>query len=238
MTSWGLALLAGLLTSLSPCVLPLLPLVLGAAASRHRLGPVALAGGVALTYVSVGLFVATLGFAIGLDGALFRKISAVMLAGLGLVLMVPRLQTRLAGAAGPLSAWACRRVDEPGRSGLAAQFGIGMLLGAVWSPCAGPTLGAASLLAAQSRDLGSVAVTMILFGLGAVTPLLLIGMASRQTMLRWRGKLMQGGMGVKKALGALLIVLAAAVLLGLDQRFEGVLVNISPDWLTTLTTRF
>ena len=68
----GLAFLAGILSVLSPCVLPLLPLVLGAAASEHRLGPAALAGGLALSFVAIGLFVATVGFAIGLDAGVFR----------------------------------------------------------------------------------------------------------------------------------------------------------------------
>ena len=57
---------------LSPCVLPLLPIVLGTAASEHRLGPVALAAGLALSFVVIGIFVATIGFAIGLDGDVFR----------------------------------------------------------------------------------------------------------------------------------------------------------------------
>ena len=88
-TSLGLAFLAGLLSVLSPCVLPLLPLVLGAASSEHRYGPVALAGGLALAFVAIGLFVATIGFGLGLDTDVFRKGAALLLVGLGLVLMLP-----------------------------------------------------------------------------------------------------------------------------------------------------
>ena len=72
----GLAFLAGLLSILSPCVLPLLPIVLGAAASEHRLGPIALAAGVALSFVAIGLFIATIGFGLGLDGDVFRFVAA------------------------------------------------------------------------------------------------------------------------------------------------------------------
>ena len=75
-TTFGLAFLAGILSVLSPCVLPLLPLVLGAAASEHRLGPAALAAGLALSFVAIGLFVATVGFAVGLDGDVFRTVAA------------------------------------------------------------------------------------------------------------------------------------------------------------------
>ena len=171
----GLAGLAGLLSVLSPCVLPLLPLVLGAAAAEHRLGPAALAAGLALSFVAIGLFVATVGFAIGLDAGLFRLVAALLLVLVGLVLMVPVAQTRLAAAAGPVSDWTERRFGGFSSAGLAGQFGVGLLLGAVWSPCVGPTLGAASLLAAQGRDLGSVAATMAAFGLGAALPLLGLG---------------------------------------------------------------
>jgi cytochrome c-type biogenesis protein len=92
--TFGLAILAGLLSILSPCVLPLLPIVLGAAASEHRIGPVALAGGVALSFVSIGLFVATAGFAIGLDGDVFRTFAAIFMIGVGVVLAMPTLQLR------------------------------------------------------------------------------------------------------------------------------------------------
>lgn len=78
----GLAFVAGLLSILSPCVLPLLPIVFGTAASEHRSGPIALAGGVALSFVVIGLFVATVGFSLGLDGNLFRTAAAILMIGL------------------------------------------------------------------------------------------------------------------------------------------------------------
>jgi cytochrome c-type biogenesis protein len=70
----GLAFLAGVLSILSPCVLPLLPIVLGAAASEHRRGPVALAGGVSLSFIAIGLFVATIGFELGMTRAGFETL--------------------------------------------------------------------------------------------------------------------------------------------------------------------
>jgi cytochrome c biogenesis protein CcdA len=234
----GLAGLAGLLSVLSPCVLPLLPLVLGAAATEHRLGPLALAAGLALSFVAVGLFVATIGFAIGLDGDLFRKIAAALLLALGLVLIVPAAQTRLATAGGPVSDWAERRYGGFSTAGLTGQFAVGLLLGAVWSPCVGPTLGAASLLAAQGRDLGSVALTMLMFGIGAALPLVALGMLSREILMRWRERMLGVGRGLKAALGVVLIVTSGLVLSGTDRALETFLVNASPDWLTALTTRF
>src|SRR5258707_3303750 len=99
----GLAYLAGVLSTLSPCVLPLLPLVIGSAASAHRLGPLALALGLASSFVVVGLFAATIGFSIGLDADVIRTVAAVLMILVGVVLIVPLLHARLALAAGPMS---------------------------------------------------------------------------------------------------------------------------------------
>ncbi len=236
--AFGIAFVAGLLSVLSPCVLPLLPLVFGAAASDSRVGPLALAIGVALAFTAIGLFVATVGFAIGLDGAAFRSAAAVLMIGVGALLLAPAAQTRLATAGGPVTAWANARIDGISSHGGFGQFGIGVLLGAAWSPCVGPTLGAASVLAAQGASLGSVTLTMLAFGIGAAAPLAVIGSASRQAMARWRVALMAGGKRAKSALGVLLVALGLLIVSGLDRRLETALVNASPQWLTELTTRF
>ena len=238
MAAAPLALLAGVLSTLSPCVLPLLPIVLGAALTEHRYGPLALAAGVALSFVGIGLFVATAGFALGLDQTVFRQVAAVLLLAIGAVLVLPPLQARVAVAAGPIGHWVQAQAGGLPRAGAAGQFGVGLLLGAVWSPCVGPTLGAASVLAAQGKDLGQVAVTMLAFGLGAAAPLLALGTISREAMLRWRSRLMQAGQGGKYLLGAVLIATGALILSGLDRQVETALVEASPAWLTAITTRF
>lgn len=236
-TSLGLAFLAGILSVLSPCVLPLLPLVLGAAASEHRLGPVALAAGLALSFVVIGLFVATVGFAMGLDAEVFQFGAAIMLILFGLVLIVPEAQTRLAVAAGPMSNWTESRFGGFSTADLPGQFSVGLLLGAVWTPCVGPTLGAASLLASQGRDLGAVALIMFLFGIGSALPLLIFGMLSREVLMRWRDRMMSVGKGLKATLGLILVVTGVAIVLGYDKILQTALVNASPAWLTNLTTR-
>jgi cytochrome c-type biogenesis protein len=234
----GLALLAGMLSVLSPCVLPLLPIVMGTAASEHRLGPIALAVGLATSFVAIGLFVATIGFSLGLDTGVFRAVSAILLIGMGVLLLVPRLQAQFAMAASPVSSWVGGHFDGFTATSLASQFGLGLLLGAVWSPCVGPTLGAASILAAKGENLAQVALTMLAFGIGATLPLMLLGLVSREATMRWRGRLINAGRGGKVLLGGLLVVVGLFVATGLDKRLETVLVDASPAWLTELTTRF
>lgn len=233
----GLAFLAGILSTLSPCVVPLLPLVLGAAVSEHRFGSVALAGGLALSFTAVGLFVATVGFAIGLDAGVFRTAAAILLAGVGLVLVLPRLQVGIAVAAGPVSNYSEQRFGGFSATGLWGQFSVGLLLGIVWAPCVGPTLGAASVMAARGENLGQVALTMLAFGLGGGLPLLILGMVSRETMMQLRTRLMSTGKGAKVALGLILIAMGLLILSGLDKELETYLVDLSPDWLNRLTTR-
>jgi cytochrome c-type biogenesis protein len=208
----GFAFLAGILSVLSPCVLPLVPIV--------------------------GLFVATVGFAIGLDGDVFRSAGAALLVILGLVLMLPRLQAQLATAAAPAGAWAESRFGGLDAGGLPGQFAVGLLLGAAWSPCVGPTLGAASLMAARGEHLGSVAATMLAFGIGAAAPLMLLGLASREALVRWRGGLAAAGRSAKAALGAVMVVLGLLILSGLDKRVEAAAVAAAPDWLNAVTTRY
>jgi cytochrome c-type biogenesis protein len=124
------------------------------------------------------------------------------------------------------------------RKGTSGQFWVGVLLGAVWSPCVGPTLGAASLLAAQGRDLGEVGIIMFAFGLGAALPLLALGLLSREAMVRWRHRLTSASKGAKASLGAVFVAIGVLVLTSLDRSIETVFVELSPQWLIDLTTRF
>jgi cytochrome c biogenesis protein CcdA len=238
MGSIAFAFIAGLLSTLSPCVLPLLPIVVGAATSEHRLGPAALSTGLTLSFVALGLLIATLGFAIGLEPEVFRSPAAILLILFGVVLLMPRLQAQFASSAGPISNWAQSHVGGISGRGWQGQFVVGLLLGAVWSPCVGPTLGAASVLAARAENLAGVALIMVAFGIGAAMPLLVIGLISREALAHWRSRLLAAGGGGKIALGVILLAVGGLVLTGLDKRFEALLVAASPAWLTALATRF
>ena|SRR6516165_2620918 len=238
MGSIAFAFIAGLLSILSPCVLPLLPIVVSAATSEHRLGPAALATGLTLSFVAFGLLIATLGFAVGLEPEVFRSVAAMLLILIGGVLLLPRLQMQLASSAGPISNWAQSHAGGISGRGWQGQFVVGFLLGAVWSPCVGPTLGAASVLAARAENLAGVALIMVAFGVGAAMPLLAIGLISREALARWRSRLLAASGGGKIALGVVLLAGGGFVLTGLDKRLEALLVAASPAWLTAITTRF
>jgi cytochrome c biogenesis protein CcdA len=240
MDVWSLVFagVAGILSPLSPCVLPLLPVVLGAAASEHKMGPVVLATGLALSFAGIGFFVSTVGFALGLDGEIFRQVAAILMLAVGTILVVPQLQARVAVAAGPLGSWTEQRFGNFSRTGLFGQFGVGVLLGAVWGPCIGPTLGAASIMAARGENLAQAGLTMLAFGVGAALPLVVLGTLSREALMRWRGSLLTAGKGGKLALGFVLIAAGVVLLTHMDRKFEAHAVKLLPAWVLEAVTKY
>lgn len=240
MVSFVLSYVAGLLSTLSPCVLPIIPLIVGASLKKHRLGPLFMAGGLAVSFTVVGLFVSTIGFNLGLRPSSVRLFSGVILVVSGLFLVSTRLQQWSIRLTAPLAAKAQTQVDhqtQQAQSGLRGQFWIGALLGAVWSPCVGPTLGVAFALASQGQDLFFSGVLMFLFGLGAATPL--IGVAyMAQGFFAKRRQLSGAADRAKRLLGWLLLIVGLLVVMGLDKVIESGVLEILPDVWIDFTTIF
>lgn len=236
--SYGFGLLAGALSTLSPCVLPIIPILLGSATNAHPKAPLALAGGLALSYAIIGTALAWAGSALGLDTSIFRTIGAVILGLLGLVLISASLQKRFASATAGIGDAGNSLISRMALDGLWGQFAIGLVLGVVWSPCVGPTLGAAIVLASQGAHLPQVALLMGIFGVGAALPVLVLAYVSRGAMMKMRGRLMQAGKTGKTILGAIMIALSLLILTGIDKPLETWLVDHSPAWLTQLTTKY
>lgn len=234
--TYVLGFLAGAATLLSPCVLPILPILIASALSRHRLGSTMLALGLSLSFALVGIFIATLGASIGLGASTFRQVAAALMVLFGIVMLSSRLQevfSRLSSRVGSTGQQALGFIKG---DGLMSQFLIGLLLGMVWSPCVGPTLGAATTLAAQGKNLGNIALLMMVFGLGAGLPLLAISLVSGASMTRMRSSLVSLGSVTKSVLGVCFVLVGALILTGLDRKLEAAVLSISPDWLTRLTT--
>jgi cytochrome c biogenesis protein CcdA len=231
----GLSFGAGLLTALSPCVLPALPIIVGSAASGRRHGPLAIAAGLAVALTVIGVALAATGSVAGLGERGVRRVAAVMLLAAGVALLSTRLQDTLSRFASPLASRAAVLSMKAG-NGLGGQFAIGALLGAVWSPCVGPTLGAAVGLA-SSAGAGSVlraTASMFAFGAGAALPLLATAYASRR-MLAARSVLRSTGTTGKLVFGSVMVVMGGLVLSGFDKHVEAaVLAQLPPWWIDLL----
>lgn len=236
--AYGFGLLAGVLSTLSPCVLPIIPILLASATHAHPHAPVSLAAGLALSYAVLGTGLAWAGASLGLDTSIFRNLGAALIGLLGVVLMSAYLQQRFAAVTAGIGDVGNQWVARMHLGGLRGQFVIGLVLGVVWSPCVGPTLGAAIVLASQGTQLAQVALLMGIFGLGAALPLLALAHVSRGAMLKSRGQLMLAGKAGKTLLGATMVAISLMILTGIDKQVEAWLVDQSPAWLTRLTTRF
>ena len=161
-----------------------------------------------------------------------------MLLLFGVILLVPQLQDGIARATAGLGDAGQRALQRVSMNGLAGQLLVGLLLGVVWTPCVGPTLGAATTLASRGQNTGQIALLMLVFGVGAAAPLVALGSLSRATLMRIRGRLLRAGTIGKKILGVVLVTLGVLIASGFDQHLQAWILDRSPAWLTALTTRF
>jgi cytochrome c-type biogenesis protein len=233
----ALSYAAGALSTLSPCVLPLLPIILFGVLDRHALGPLALVAGLSASFTVVGITIASFGFSIGLDPATLRVGVAALMLSVGAILLVPALQNKLAVIAAPVASGGQTLLNRLQPQGVGGQFVLGVLLGVIWSPCSGPTLGAAVGLAAQGESLGKATAIMLTFGLGAATPILALAYGSRQAIFARRDRLVRISNFAKPLMGTAFVAIGAFVLTGLDKIIEASLTRAMPDWLVTVTTR-
>ena len=228
----GLSLAAGGLTTLSPCVLPLLPLVVGGAVQRNRLAPVAMGLGMAAAFAMIGLLIGTLGPALGLDTDHVRIFGAVSLIMLALVFWVPSWSAKFSQWAMPLASSAQSASAGLDAGSLKGAFLLGSVLGLVWSPCSGPLLASALALVVSEGGPLSGAITLGVFGVGAALPLVAVAYASRAGFERWRDRALHRMDGVKKGFGALLGLAGVAILMGWDKALEIWALDHLPDaWL-------
>jgi cytochrome c biogenesis protein CcdA len=176
------------------------------------------------------------GFSIGIDPTALRLSAAAMMLIIGIVFLVPALQNRFALAAAPIAMGGQALVDRLRPSGIVSQFGLGVLLGAIWSPCTGPTLGAAIGLAAQSETAGRAAIIMATFGLGAATPILGLAYGSQRAIIARRDVLVRASRVAKPLMGAALVGVGGLVVTGFDKGLEASLTSAMPEWLVVVTT--
>lgn len=233
-----LALIAGLVTILNPCVLPLVPILVASAIGRHRYGPVALALGIALSFTLFGFTIIAFGFQLGINEQAIRVGAGALLALAGLVLLVPALQARLSALVTPLTNRANAKLDRVDGAGLNGQFLVGLVLGLVWAPCVGPTLGAAIAAASQGEGLASAFVIFLTFSLGVMLSILGFAYGSRKALSKRAGALQTLSRIAKPLFGAMLLLIGLMVVTGIDKQVEALLIDLMPHWLIAFTTQF
>jgi cytochrome c biogenesis protein CcdA len=226
---------AGLLTLINPCVVPVLPIVLASALQASPRGPFALALGMSLSFVILGLSVTAFGYLIGLDFYVLAKIGAVMMILFGGLLLLPQGTALMTAATAGLSSRADAQIDGLDRGDLRGQFLGGLLLGAVWSPCIGPTLGGAIALASQGQDLGHVTLVMVFFALGVSTLILGLAYGTRGALGRYNAQMRRLSQSARPILGAVFALVGLALLFNVHHMIEGWLISVLPAWLIDLS---
>lgn len=229
------AYLAGLLTLINPCVLPVLPIVIGSALGQHRLGPVAMAAGMSVSFVILGLFVAAFGQVLGLTEERLNMIAAIGMMLFGAALLLPQAGVVFQTATAGLAARADARIDQTRNHGLMGQVLGGALLGAAWSPCIGPTLGGAIALASSGGSLFQAGAIMLAFSFGVATLIIALGYGARDLLMRNRARAQALAIRARPVIGIIFILVGIALISGLVQYLEFLAVQYLPVWLQDLS---
>ena len=229
---------AGLLTLINPCVLPLLPIIVASSFQSTRVGPLALAAGLIVSFTIVGVGITAFGHLIGLDALVLNRIASIMLIAFGLLLLLPQGKRLLTAVATPLASGANSRMERIQGTGMGGQFLIGILLGAVWSPCIGPTLGGAISMAASGENLMSASMTMLAFGFGVATILMVLAYGSRGVLTARRDRLMRIMPWAQPIMGVTMLIVGFVLLFHLNLYIDQWLLNIMPIWLQDLSVRY
>lgn len=236
-----LGYLAGILTLINPCVLPVLPIALASALQGDRRGPIWLALGMSVTFVALGVIISSIGPSIGLTEERMAQAGAVMMMLFGMVLLVPALNGRFATATAGFSSNADMAIGRIDQRGMGGQRGVGRqllggaLLGAVWSPCIGPTLGGAISLASQGGSLLWAGAIMTSFAAGISTIILALAYGARETILKRQGQMRAFAQNAKPIMGVIFLGVGMMIFFKWHQRIEGWLLDIMPIWLQDLS---
>lgn len=215
MSSPYLALGAGMLTVASPCVLPMLPLVLGASVGqRHPLRPLCIATGFAIAFSSLALLFAGATRVLGLSHESLRLAAIALLLTFGLLSIWPAPFHWLAARAAPLLGRLAAGGDRAGDGPLGGLL-VGLSLGAVWTPCAGPVLGSVLTLIATEPATDEALLLLAAYALGAALPMLLIAHGGQYVTTRVR-RFAQYTHRLQQGFGVLIVAVALALWLDLD----------------------
>jgi cytochrome c biogenesis protein CcdA/thiol-disulfide isomerase/thioredoxin len=216
---------AGAATALSPCVLPVLPIALSAGATGGQRRPLGIVAGLAVSFTFATVALVYVIAALGLPDDLLRKLAIVVLIGFGVVLMIPPLAARIEAT---MSRFASRAgVKSGGGDGFWSGTAVGASLGLVYAPCAGPILaGVITVSASQLFTAGRLAVALS-YGVGSAVVLYLLMLGGR----RVTAPLARRGLGLQVAMGAVMVVVALAMLGNYDVKFQNAIASDLPSFL-------
>ena len=222
------AFIAGVVTAVSPCVLPVLPIVLATGAGGDRRRPYLVIAGLIASFSFFTLASVQIINALHLPSSFLRDVAIAIVAVFGLTLLVPALSAAYERSTARIPALGARMAHPGVVGGLVTGVGLGL----VWTPCAGPILGAVTSLAVTAPGSAATAALVVAYALGAGLPLLAIALGGRTALARL--KLRSASPWAGRALGALVLVTAGLMAIGADTAITADLTSAVPDWTGSL----
>jgi len=226
--SFPFAFLAGIITVTSPCVIPILPIILGSALKRNRFYPLFMVLGLAFTFSLLGVVFGSLGSFVGIGKRTLETVAIILLGIMGLVIVIKPLGHLFSQWTGKLLAVA--PASGPSESPLQAFF-VGSTLGVVWAPCAGPVLASILAIAAASKSVTTSFLLLFTYAVGAGIPMLLIAYGG-QRALTGRRFVQHYAETIKYVFGWILILTAILLYFGIFKKFEAFLLPYLPSYIT------
>lgn len=211
MIQFYFAFLAGVLTIFAPCILPVLPILLaGSIGKKNRLRPLFIVLGFIIFFVLLTLLFSVFSKLLGLSPTRLRQIAAILLVIFGIVLIYPKPFEWMMAKLAPLFNRVHKKVGEINQESNWGGFGLGALLGILWTPCAGPILASILTLIATSSDLTMGAWLLFFYALGSALPMLLIAYGSQYFTTKIKRFAKYTGV-IQKVFGILLVLLGIAM---------------------------
>jgi cytochrome c biogenesis protein CcdA len=227
-----LSFLAGIVTIAGPCILPILPIILGTSTIKsHSSRPLFIVLGFIISFSAFVVLFSAFGRFIPVSASTLRTVSAALIALFGVSMLFPKLQAAIFARFGAFAARKFSRAPSAGagEAGPWSGFILGATLGAVWTPCAGPVLGTVLTLVASNRNILQAVGLLIAYAIGAGAPMLLIAYGGQAAITRVRA-LSRYAEPIQRVFGALIIVVAVGLYFGFDLTIQTYLLNNYP-WL-------
>ncbi|RJR28218.1 cytochrome c biogenesis protein DipZ [Candidatus Microgenomates bacterium] len=225
------AFIAGIVTVLSPCILPILPIVLSGSLVSGKKRPYGIVTGFVLSFTFFTLFLSTIVRATGINADSLRLVSVIIVAMFGASLLVPKFQELSEKLFARLSNFAPKVNQDAGYlSGVLLGIGIGL----VWTPCVGPILAAVITLAATSEVSSSAVAITLAYSVGTAIPMMAIVIGGRRLLTRvpW---LFTHSVKIQKVFGIIMILTAIAINFNIDRKFQTYILQAFPQYGTGLT---
>lgn len=225
------AFLAGVVTIASPCILPILPLVLSAGLGEGKRKPFGVVVGFIASFTFFTLALAALVRLTGLSANALRTLSVVIIGLFGLSLLFPQFQLWMEHLFSRLSSLAPKSGQT---SGFFGGFLLGLSLGLLWTPCVGPILASVITLAATSTVTLVSVFIVFAYALGTGLPMLLIIYGGRQLLKKVPWLLKNTGK-IQKAFGVIMLLVAVGIFFNVDRTFQTYVIQTFPSYGAGLT---